>query len=64
MYNKGGFRVCLRILRDCTGRLTNLAEIELKNNILKLNKKFHKPERGTTVETTFAHSYSILFMKN
>ena len=51
--------VCLRILRDCTDTLTNLAEIVLKNNILKLNKKFHKPETGATVKTTL-HIHMVL----
>ena len=42
--------------------LCDLAEVVVKNNILKFGKKTLKEKRGTVIRTKFAPPYSILFM--
>ena len=43
--------------------LCDLAEVELKNNILKFGKKTLKQKRGTAIGTKFGPPYSILFIE-
>ena len=45
-----------------TDTLCDLAEVVLKNNIFKFNKKIFKQKRGTAIGTKSAPPYSILFM--
>ena len=42
--------------------LCDLAEVVLKNNFFKFDKKTLKQKRGTGIGTKFAPPYSILFM--